>query len=84
MLQSRNKHDIAAKPVAANLPGMKNLTYEKYLAEPALREQIAAAARRAQAIAMHRYLLQPLVRFCGRLVAVRGFKLRLDPRVAVR
>ena len=75
---------MAAIRAAANLPAMKNVTYETYLAEPAVREQIAAAARRAQAFAMHRYLLQPLVRFCGRLIAVRGFRLRLDPRVVVQ
>jgi hypothetical protein len=63
---------------------MKNLSYDTYLTEPAVREQIIAAARRAQAIAIQRYLLAPLMRFCGRLTALRGVRLQLDPRVAAQ
>lgn len=29
-------------------------------------------------------LLMPLARFCGKLVAIPGVKLRLDPRVPVQ
>jgi hypothetical protein len=75
---------MAAIPVAANLPLMKNIAYETYLADPAVREGIEHAARRAQAIALHRYLIAPLVRFCGRLTAVRGVRLQLDPRVVAQ
>lgn len=73
---------MAAIPVAANLPPMKNVTYETYLADSAVREAIEREARRAQAIAVHQYLIQPLVRFCGSLTAARGVRMQLDPRTA--
>lgn len=72
---------MAAIPVAANLPLMKNIAYETYLTDPSMRERIERSARRAQAIAVHQYLIEPLVRFCGSLTAVRGVRLQLDPRV---
>jgi hypothetical protein len=61
---------------------MKNLIYETYLTDPALREQIIATAHSLRAQAMQRHLLLPLARFCGKLVAVRGLKMWLDPRAA--
>lgn len=75
--------DIAAIPVAANLPGMENLTYEDYLANPAaVLERIQREAQRARTEAINDYMLVPLARLCGRLLAIRGVKLRLDPRAA--
>jgi len=59
---------------------MENLTYQTYLTDPAARTRIADAARSARAAAGYRYLVLPLVQFCGRLVAVRGVRLHLDPR----
>jgi orotidine-5'-phosphate decarboxylase len=73
---------MAAIPVAANLPSMKNITYETSLVDSSAREEIERAARRAQAMALRQYVMGPLVRFCGSLTAVRGFRLQLDPRVA--
>jgi len=80
----RNKGDIAAIPVAASLPIMKNPTYESCLTGPAAREQIIAAAHRARAQAVQRHLLVPLARFCGKLVSIRGLRPLLDPRAAAR
>jgi hypothetical protein len=60
---------------------MKNLSYETYLADPqSVREQIERAARRMRAEALKRTLFEPLAAFCGRLLAVRGVRLLLDPR----
>jgi hypothetical protein len=75
---------MAAIPVAANLPPMKNIAYDTYLADPDVRDGIERAARRAQAIAVHQYLIKPLVLFCGSLTAVRGVRLQLDPRVVAQ
>jgi hypothetical protein len=62
---------------------MKKLTYEDYLADPsAVTARIQLGAQRDRARAVQRYLLAPLARFCGRLLAIRGVKLRLDPRAA--
>jgi hypothetical protein len=63
---------------------MKTITYETYLADAAVREGIVRAARRAQATAVYEYLMKPLVLFCGRLSAVRGVRLQLDPRVVAQ
>jgi hypothetical protein len=63
---------------------MKNLTYESYLADPqSVQERIQREARRSRAQALNRALFEPLAAFCGRLLAVRGIRLRLDPRQAV-
>ena len=60
---------------------MKNLTYETYLADPQrVQEQILAEARRMRAVALKRTVFAPLAAFCGRLLAIRGVKLQLDPR----
>ena len=62
---------------------MKNLTYQDYLADPAAAlERIQREAQRARTEAVSRYLFEPLARFCGRLLAIRGAKLYLDPRAA--
>jgi hypothetical protein len=62
---------------------MKNLTYETYLTDPAaVVAQVRRDARRARALAVHRYLIWPLARFCAMLLAIRGVKLQLDPRAA--
>jgi hypothetical protein len=78
----RNKTDIAAIPVGANLPGMRNVTYQDYLADPAAAlGPIQREAQRARTEAFSRHLLAPLARLCGRLLAIRGAKRYLDPRV---
>jgi hypothetical protein len=63
-------------------PPMTQPTYDDYLADPLAREAIERAARHARALALQKHLFAPLARFCGRLTAVRGFRLRLDPRAA--
>jgi hypothetical protein len=61
---------------------MKNLTYETYLSNPSeVHAQIQRAASRDRADAAHRYVIGPVVRFCGQLIAIRGVRLQLDPRV---
>jgi len=45
--------------------------------------QIQLEASRARALAVHQYIFAPLARFCGALLAIRGVKLRLDPRVTM-
>jgi hypothetical protein len=63
---------------------MKNLTYETYLADPQrAQEQILDEARRMRARALKRAFFEPLAAFCGRLLAIRGVKLLLDPRQPV-
>ena len=60
---------------------MKNLTYETYLADPQrVQEQILGEARRLRAETLKRTFFQPFASFCGRLLAIRGVRLRLDPR----
>jgi hypothetical protein len=70
---------MAAIPAAANLPDMKQLTYQTYLTDPAMRQQIDAAVRGARAQALQRYLFAPLARFCGKLVSIRGAGLQPAP-----
>ena len=63
---------------------MENITYEDYLANPSeVLAQIQLEASRARALAVHQYIFAPLARFCGALLAIRGVKLRLDPRVTM-
>ena len=63
---------------------MKKLTYDTYLADPQrVQEQILDEARRMRAEALKRTLFDPLAAFCGRLLAIRGVKLLLDPRQPV-
>ena len=45
---------------------MKNLTYEAYLADPAVREQIEREVRRARAEAVHQFIVAPLLRLFKR------------------
>jgi len=47
---------------------MKNLTYEMYLANPALREQLEREARRARAEAVRQYIALPLIEMACRMV----------------
>jgi hypothetical protein len=62
---------------------MNTPTYADYLADPAaVRADLQRAASRARAIAMYQHGLMPLARFCGRLIAVRGLRMQLDPRLA--
>jgi hypothetical protein len=64
---------------------MKKLTYETYLTDPsAVAAQVRLDASRARALAVHRYVLMPLARFCGELLAIRGVKLHLDPLATCR
>jgi len=57
-------------------------TYQQYLADPQrFQEQVELAARRMRAEALRRAFFE-LADFCGRLLAVRGVKLLLDPRPA--
>jgi hypothetical protein len=58
-------------PSGNSIPGkkketdMKNLTYEIYLANPRVREQIEREVRRARAEAMYQYVVAPLAKmFC--------------------
>lgn len=46
---------------------MKNLTYEIYLANPAVQEQIEREARRARAEAMHQYIVTPLIKMFSQM-----------------
>ena len=63
---------------------MKKLTYQAYLADPrGVQDQIEFEARRMRAAALKRSLFDPLAAFCGRLLAIRGARLLLDPRQAV-
>ena len=63
---------------------MKNLTYEAYLADPqAVQGQIELEARRMRTQALKSAVFEPLAAFCGWLLAIRGLRLRLDPRQAV-
>ena len=41
---------------------MENLTYEIYLANPRVREQIEREARRARSEAMYQYVVAPLAK----------------------
>lgn len=62
---------------------MKTPTYEAYLQDPAaMIAQVHRQAARERALAVHEYLLRPLMRACGRLVSIRGVGLHLDPRAA--
>src|SRR5262245_46647477 len=63
-------------------PPMTEPTYNDYLTDPLAREAIERAARNARALALQKHLFVPLARLCGRLTAVRGVSLRLDPRLA--
>lgn len=53
---------------------MKNLTYEIYLANPAVREQLERQARRARAEAMHQYIVAPLMKMFSRMFRRAGRK----------
>ena len=46
---------------------MENLTYEVYLSNPAVREQIEREARRARAQAMNQYVAMPLAKMFSRM-----------------
>ena len=63
---------------------MKTPTYEEYLADPsAVIAQVQLEAQHERARAVHRYLIEPLARACGKLLAIRGVKVYLDPRPMV-
>ena len=47
---------------------MENLTYEIYLANPCVREQIEREARRARAEAMYQYVGAPLAKPFSRML----------------
>ena len=60
---------------------MKNLTYQAYLADPqGVQDRIEFRARQMRAEALKRTFFRPFAAFCGRLLAIRGIRLRLDPR----
>lgn len=60
---------------------MKTPTYEDYLADPsAVTHEVRLEAQRARALAVQRYILAPITRLCGELLAIRGVKIYLDPR----
>jgi len=46
---------------------MENLTYEIYLADPAVRERIEREARQARAQAIQQYIVTPLVKMFSRM-----------------
>ena len=45
---------------------MKNLTYQTYLNDPAVREQLEREVRRARAEAVHEFIVAPLMRLFKR------------------
>ena len=47
------------------------MTYKDYLADPTARQAMELAVRSARARAVQQYLFAPVVRFCGRLNALR-------------
>jgi len=49
---------------------MNYINYQTYLADPDAVAKIERAARRARVEAMHRFLVGPLVRFCGSLLRI--------------
>ena len=49
---------------------MNYINYKTYLADPDAVATIERAARRARGEAMHRFLIGPVVRFCGSLLRV--------------
>lgn len=53
---------------------MKNLTYEIYLANPAVREQIEREVRRARAEAMYQYIVAPLMKMFSQMFRRAGPK----------
>ena len=53
---------------------MKNLTYEIYLANPAVREQIEREVRRARAEAMYQYGVAPLMKMFSQMFTRAGPK----------
>jgi hypothetical protein len=60
---------------------MKKLTYETFLADPrAVQDQIEFEARRMRSAALKAMFFDPLAAFCGRLLAIRGARLLIDPR----
>jgi hypothetical protein len=48
---------------------MENLTYEKYLSNPALRARIEREARQARAEAIQQYIVTPLVKMFSRMLS---------------
>ena len=46
---------------------MENVTYEIYLANPRVREQIEREVRQARAEAMHQYVVAPLAKIFSRM-----------------
>jgi len=53
---------------------MKDLTYEIYLANPAVREQLEREARHARAEAMFQYIVAPLMKMFSRMFRRAGPK----------
>ena len=49
---------------------MNYINYQTYLADPEAVATIERAARRARVEAMHRFLIRPVVRFCGSLLRI--------------
>jgi hypothetical protein len=59
---------------------MENLTYQRYLEDHSMQEQIMRDARRAQTEAIGQLVVQ-MVRFCARLTSIR-IRLQAPPRAS--
>ena len=53
---------------------MENLTYQAYLANPRIREQLDREAHRARAEAVHQFIFAPLMRMAQQLFRRQGPK----------
>ena len=62
---------------------MENLTYEIYLANPRVREQIEREARRARTEAMHQYVVAPLAKIFSRMFMHAQPKPAPSPQMSV-
>jgi hypothetical protein len=60
---------------------MENLTYETYLANPRVREQLEREARRARAEAMYQYVVAPLAKMFIRMF--RRAQLKPEPSLQI-
>ena len=61
---------------------MENLTYEIYLSNPRVREQIEREARRARSEAMYQYVVAPLAKMFIRMLRRAQLDLREPARVS--
>jgi len=60
---------------------MENLTYERYLANPAVQAQVEREARQARAEAVHRFVVAPLSGLARRALSRPARFLVRDPEL---